>query len=132
LPASVTAGASDDERIGEADAVAVSDAEVSGEAGVVPGEGRGRAAGCAEVPFFGCADAGCDDVSRAKSFPMFRVASQPDKSNSPTLTEYLIRSLIVILCPTRLETPRDALWPDCGTPSEQPHKRTSALVVADN
>jgi hypothetical protein len=45
---------------------------------------------------------------------MFRVASQPDKSNSPTLTVCLIRSLIVILCPTRLETPRDALWPDCG------------------
>jgi hypothetical protein len=114
LPASVTAGASDDERIGAADAAAVSDPEVSGEAGVVPGEGRGRAAGCA-VLFFGCADAGGDDVSRAKSFVMFRVASQPDKSNSPTLTVCLIRSLIVILCPTRLETPRDALWPDCGT-----------------
>ena len=47
--------------------------------------------------------------------PMLRAASQPDRSNSPTLTVCLITTLIVILCPIRLESPRDALWPDCGT-----------------
>ena len=96
LPASVTAGASGNGRIGAADAVAVADAEASGGAGVVPVEGRGRAAGCAAL-FFGCAEGACGDVSRAKSFPMFRVASQPDKSNSPTLTVCLITTLIVIV-----------------------------------
>jgi hypothetical protein len=96
LPASVTAGAaSGDGRTGEADAVSVADAEASGATGVVPVEGRGRAGGCAA--FFACADGDCGDVSRAKSFPMFRVASQPDKSNSPTLTVCLITTLIVIL-----------------------------------
>ena len=124
-------GASDDERIGEAAAVAVADSEASGEAGVVPVEGRGRAAGCAVVPFFGCADVGCDDVSRAKSLPMFRAASQPDKSNSPTLTVCFIRPLLVILCPTPLESPRDALCPDCGIPIKLP-KRMSATAVAGN
>jgi hypothetical protein len=94
LPASVTVGASDDDRAGEADALSVADAEVSGETGVVPA-GRGRAAGCAF--FFGCTGGDCGDVSRAKSFPMFRAASQPDKSNSPTLTVCLITTLIVIL-----------------------------------
>jgi hypothetical protein len=96
LPASVTAGASDDGRIGAADAVAVADSEASGAAGVVPVEGRGRAAGCAAL-FFGCTDGDCGDVRRAKSLPMFRAASQPDKSNSPTLTVCLITTLIVIL-----------------------------------
>jgi hypothetical protein len=95
LPASVTAGASDDGRIGEADAVSVADAEAWGATGVVPVEGRGRAGSCAA--FFGCADGDCGDVSRAKSVPMFRVASQPAKSNSPTLTVCLITTLIVIL-----------------------------------
>jgi hypothetical protein len=132
LPASATAGTSDDERIGEADAVAVADPEASGEAGVVAGEGRGRAAGCTIVPFFGCTDGDCGDVSRAKSFPMFRAVSQPDKSNSPTLTMCLIRPLIFILCPTPLESPRDALCPDCGTPPSQLPKRTSATAVAGN
>jgi len=96
LPASVTAGASGDGCIGEAAAVAVADAAASGATGVVPVEGRGRAGGCAVV-FFACADGDCGDVSRAKSLPMFRVASQPDKSNSPTLTVCLIATLIVIL-----------------------------------
>jgi hypothetical protein len=96
LPANVTGGASDDGGIGEADAVTVADGEASGETGVVPVDGRGRAAGCAVV-FFGCADGDCGDVSRAKSVPMFRGASQPDKSNSPTLTVCLIKTLIVIL-----------------------------------
>ena len=96
LPASVTAGASGDGCIGDAVAVAVADAAASGATGVVPVEGRGRAEGCAVV-FFACADGDCGDVSRAKSFPMFRADSQPDKSNSPTLTVCLIATLIVIL-----------------------------------
>jgi hypothetical protein len=131
LPASVTGGASDDGGIGKADAVAVADAEASGETGVVPVDGRGRAAGCAVV-FFGCADGDCGDVSRAKSFPMFRAASQPDKSNSPTLTVCLIKTLIVILPNTFIASPRDALWPDCGTTRHNRLKRTSATAVAGN
>jgi hypothetical protein len=94
--------------VGEVDALAVADAEASGAAGVVAVVGRGRGAG-AVAAFFGCPEVGCDDVSRAKSLVMFRVASQPDRSNSPTLTVCLIRSLIVILCPIRLESPRDGL-----------------------
>jgi hypothetical protein len=49
-----------------------------------------------------CPDVGCDEVSRAKSFPMFRAASQPDKSSSPTPTPTvrLIRLIVIILSNT--------------------------------
>jgi hypothetical protein len=93
LPAKVTAGASDDRGAGAAAAVSVADGGTSEEAGVVAGRGRTAAA----TFFLGCADGACGDVSRAKSLPMLRVASHPDRSNSPTLTVCLITTLIVIL-----------------------------------
>jgi hypothetical protein len=132
FPESTTGGASDDARVGEVDAlaVAVADADASGAAGVVPVEGRGRGAGVVAAFFCGAA-VGWDDVSRAKSLVMFRVASQPDRSKSPTLTVCLIRSLIVILRPI-LESPRDVLWPDCGTTSPQPPELRLRKLVADN
>lgn len=64
-------------------------------AGVAAAGARERTGGAA---FRVGADVDCDDVSRAKSFPMFRAASQPDKSNSPTTTVGVIRPLIVIPC----------------------------------
>jgi hypothetical protein len=63
----------------------------------VEGALRGGAVGLAAVLFRVCADVGWDEVSRAKSSRMFRAASQPDKSKSPTPTVCFIRPLIVIL-----------------------------------
>ena len=78
---------------------AVSHPEAGGVASVAEAGGRGRATGCA---LRACPDVGCDEVSRAKSFPMFRAASQPDKSNNPmpTLTVRLIRLIVIILSNT--------------------------------
>ena len=97
MPASAIAGPSDDERAGEDEAVTVVAAGVSGEAVVAGAELRGRAAGGTAALLRACADVGCDEVSRAKSFPMFRATSQPDKSNSPIPTVCLITPLIVII-----------------------------------
>jgi hypothetical protein len=60
---------------------------------------RGWAAGGAATLFRGCACVGGDDISREKSSPIFRVASQPDKSSSPipAAAVRVIRLLIVIL-----------------------------------
>jgi len=94
----VTAGPSDDVRAGGADAPAVASAGTSVEAGVVDTVLRGAAAGAA---FRVCACVGGDDISREKSSPIFRVASQPDKSSSPIPTVRVIRRLIVILSTQR-------------------------------
>jgi hypothetical protein len=95
----VTAGPSDDERAG-GDAPTVASAGTSVEAGVVDTVLRGAAAGAA-VLFRVCACVGGDDISREKSSPIFRVASQPDKSSSPIPTVRVIRRLIVILSTQR-------------------------------
>jgi len=91
----VTAGPSDDERAGGADAVASAETLVEG--GVVGTVLRDWAAGGAATLFRGCACVGGDDISREKSSPIFRVASQPDKSSSPIPAVRVIRLLIVIL-----------------------------------
>jgi hypothetical protein len=112
LPASTIAGPSDNGRAGAAEASVAVAVEASVEAGVVAGRAgafRGRVAGCVVVLFRVCADVGCGEVSRAKSSRMFRAASQPDKSNSPTPTVRFISPLIVILSTQRasiaVETP---------------------------
>jgi len=83
----------------------VVEAGASGEAGVAASGLRVRATGFTTVLLRVCALVGCDEVSRAKSFPMFRAVSQPDKSNSPTPTECAIQPLIVILPTQRVSNP---------------------------
>jgi len=101
LPASATVGPPDDERAGGADAPAVASAETSAEGGAFDTVLRGGAAGGAATLFRVCACVGGDDISREKSSPIFRVASQPDKSSSPIPRVRVIRSLIVILSTQR-------------------------------
>ena len=103
LPASATAGTSDDERTGATAGAAVAVSPEFGmavEFGLVDavdvgaGALRGRVG---EVPADDAfAAVGCDEVKRARSSRMLRAASQPDKSNSPIATECLTRLLIVI------------------------------------
>jgi len=76
--------------------------EASGEIGVAEAGASGRATACAGGLFRVCADVGCDEVSRAKSLPMFRAASQPDKSNNATPTVCVIRPLIIFLSAQRV------------------------------
>ena len=71
---------------------------------------RERVAGVTAALFRICADVGCDDITREKSSPMFRVAWQPDISSNPTPTVCVIRPLIVIpSSKTRSETNRGHL-----------------------
>ena len=117
LPASVTAGPSDEARAGGADGATSGEAEgveADGAAGASEGVFRDRVAGGAAALFRFCADVGCDDINRKKSSAMLRVAWQPDISSNPTPTVCVIRPLTVILSSKRV--PRSIDTPPRATP----------------
>jgi hypothetical protein len=77
---------------------------------------RERVAGVTAALFRICADVGCDDITREKSSPMFRVAWQPDISSNPTPMVCVIRPLIVIPSSKHVAKPitnTGHLWPGC-------------------